>query len=54
MAVARVIAGVHYPLDVLTGALIGYGSAYWLARKARFVDWLTEHALRVGRQIYLA
>ncbi|MDO8585399.1 MAG: phosphatase PAP2 family protein [bacterium] len=28
MAIARVIAGVHYPLDVLFGAAIGVGSAY--------------------------
>lgn len=28
MAIARVIAGVHYPLDVVAGAIIGVGSAY--------------------------
>jgi len=28
MAIARVIAGVHYPADVFFGAIIGIGSAY--------------------------
>jgi undecaprenyl-diphosphatase len=54
MAVARVIAGVHYPLDVISGALIGYTAAWWLACKAPLVDWLTERVVRIGRRVYLA
>jgi undecaprenyl-diphosphatase len=54
MAVARVIAGVHYPLDVISGSLIGYTTAWWLARKAPPVDRLTGWVIRVGRRVYLA
>lgn len=32
MGIARVIAGVHYPSDILVGAAIGIGSAYVVGR----------------------
>lgn len=32
MGIARVIAGVHYPLDILAGAVIGWGSAVAVRR----------------------
>lgn len=32
IAIARVIAGVHYPSDILAGAVIGWGSA-WVVNK---------------------
>lgn len=31
IAIARVVAGVHYPSDVIAGALIGWGGA-WIVR----------------------
>lgn len=39
-AVARVFCGVHYPLDVMAGAALGGGMAYWLARRSRTMAWL--------------
>ncbi len=53
-ALARVIAGVHYPLDVVSGAVIGFAVAYWLARKVPAVDWLARQVVRAGRRFYLA
>lgn len=41
MTVSRVIAGIHYPLDILGGALIGIIVAYGAFRGAR---WLSETA----------
>lgn len=32
MGIARVIAGVHYPADILAGAIIGWGSAVVIGR----------------------
>lgn len=34
IAVSRVLAGMHYPTDVLAGALIGLGSGFFAARLA--------------------
>ncbi len=34
-ALARVAAGVHWPLDVLAGALIGTLTAWWCVHRAR-------------------
>lgn len=31
IAIARVVAGVHYPSDVIAGALVGWGSAWIVA-----------------------
>jgi undecaprenyl-diphosphatase len=48
LAVARVAVGVHYPSDVLVGALVGTGAALllWLPPIRdplhRFADWLSE------------
>lgn len=51
---ARVICGVHYPSDILAGALLGSTAAYLLSRKVtiwlRARDWL----LGLLRQLLLA
>jgi len=54
MALARVVAGVHYPGDVLGGALLGMGVAYGLYRQGNrlrpYIEWL----IYWGRQLHLA
>ena len=40
MALARIVAGVHYPLDILGGAAVGILSAYavfYFAKKINYV-----------------
>ena len=43
MTVSRVIAGIHYPLDILGGAFIGIIVAYGVFRGTR---WLSETAIQ--------
>jgi undecaprenyl-diphosphatase len=51
---ARVYCGVHYPLDVLVGGLLGLLSAYVVGRAQRFLTPLTAAVVAVGRRLYLA
>lgn len=51
---ARIFCGVHYPGDVLAGALLGGGVAYALARPRRWLDLLFDIVLRVARAMFLA
>lgn len=37
MGFARVIAGAHWPLDILAGAVVGLGGTYMVARLLRIV-----------------
>lgn len=53
-ALARIYCGVHYPLDVVAGGLIGALSAYLVVRKLGFLDPLITLAIRVGQRLYLA
>lgn len=46
MALARVFVGVHYPFDVIAGAMIGIGAARAVAR------WLAPH-LRPALQVLI-
>lgn len=54
IAVARVFAGTHYPLDVLGGALIGSlsGWLWWKIKKQ--VDPLTSFVIRGAQKVKLA
>ena len=45
----RVYAGIHYPTDILAGALLGCGVAS-LARFANFRKWVANPVLRVVEQ----
>ena len=51
---SRIYCGVHYPLDVVAGALLGAVVGWWMVRRARFLDPLVRWAIRLGRRLYLA
>jgi len=51
---ARVFCGVHYPGDVLAGALLGGGVAYALSRQSRWVAPLSALVLNIARWMCLA
>lgn len=53
-AFARIYCGVHYPLDVIVGGLIGVLSAYLVVRKLGILEPLITLAIRIGRRLYLA
>jgi undecaprenyl-diphosphatase len=54
LGLARVVSGVHYPSDVLGGALIGTLSAYLVVTKLGFLDRLWGLIIRNVRRFLLA
>ena len=53
-ALARVYAGVHYPLDVIGGAAIGAGAVYAVKRLAFVFEPLADSVIRLARRLYFA
>jgi len=51
---SRIYCGVHYPLDVIAGALLGALSAYLVVKKGGFMDPVISLIIRTGRRLYLA
>ncbi len=54
LGLSRIYCGVHYPLDVIAGALLGALSAYLMVKKGGFVDPVAGLIIRMGRRLYLA
>jgi undecaprenyl-diphosphatase len=55
LSFARVYSGVHYPLDVVSGALIGIiGGLVAVALGRQFLNPVIEWIIGLGRRIYLA
>jgi undecaprenyl-diphosphatase len=50
---ARVVAGMHYPLDVLGGALVGILCAYVFMRLVALLRPLFGLMFRIARELYL-
>jgi len=51
---ARIFCGVHYPSDVLAGALLGSLVAFFLVRYSSLLDGFIMLILRLARKINLA
>ncbi len=54
MAFARVYGGVHYPLDIVGGALIGFASAITARLFLSYIGPVVVEVLRIARRFYLA
>ena len=49
--VSRIFGGVHFPLDVLAGAGLGWASAWWVHRQEWLVEGLLVKILRVAKRL---
>jgi undecaprenyl-diphosphatase len=54
LGLARLISGVHYPSDILGGAVIGTVCAYLVVRKLGFLTGLWTAVIRQMRRLLLA
>jgi undecaprenyl-diphosphatase len=53
-ALSRVYCGVHYPSDILAGALLGSLTAIAVVRWGGFLDPIWDGLIGVGRRLHLA
>ena len=53
-ALARVYAGVHYPSDVIVGAMLGAGMVYIVVRLRFVFEPLADLAIRIARRLAFA
>ena len=54
LGLSRVFCGVHYPGDILAGALLGGGVAYVLSRQARRFNPLFHLVIEFARRLCMA
>ncbi len=52
--VARVYCGVHYPLDILTGAALGGLAAYLVVRHTQALDRVYDWLIDLGERLFLS
>jgi undecaprenyl-diphosphatase len=52
--IARIYAGIHYPSDILAGAVIGIIAAILAAGLVRLLAFIPRHVFRAFRSVYLA
>lgn len=53
-AIARVYAGVHYPLDVIAGAVIGAGMVQIVARLESIANPFADRAIALARRFHFS
>ncbi len=53
-ALARVVAGVHYPSDIIGGALLGIAGTWLPMRYLKLLDPLAGALIRLGQRLNLA
>ncbi|MBC7263763.1 MAG: phosphatase PAP2 family protein [Chloroflexi bacterium] len=53
-AIARVYCGVHYPSDVVVGALVGLAAAQLIGRVSHQIEPVLTHLIDFGQRLYLA
>ena len=51
---SRIYCGVHYPSDIIAGALLGALSAYLVVRRGGFIDPVMSLIIKTGRSLHLA
>ena len=52
--VARVYAGVHYPTDIVAGAVVGVIGALLAAGLVRLLAFIPRHVFKAFRAVYIA
>jgi undecaprenyl-diphosphatase len=53
-ALARVVAGVHYPSDIVGGAVLGIMATWLPMRNLRLFDYPVDAFIRLGQRVNLA
>lgn len=53
-ALSRVYCGVHYPSDIVAGALLGSLTAIAIVRWGNFLDPVWDRLIGLGRRVHLA